>query len=151
MDNIVPYQNSDRSDLDITTHEGRELYRTATKWLKNKYKFSEKNVEDFSTDVKETSEKFCWGPVVNDIPVKWNNDGTVMITKSLFQVEEAISLKEVMEAADLLWTDNDKTMYIKTDGITLEMSQKRIRSTMIAHWINNSTFSKIQLLVNCWP
>ena len=132
-------QNPYASDLDITTPKGRELYRAATKGLKNtKYNLSDKDAEDFFTHVKDTSEKFCWGPVVNYIPVQWNDDGTVKVTKSLFQIKDAITLDEVVIAANFLWAGHEKMMNINSDGLTADITQKRIRSTMIANWIKNS-------------
>ena len=47
VDNNAPCQNSERSNVAMTTPDGSKQYCTMVEWLKNKNKFLEENAEDY--------------------------------------------------------------------------------------------------------
>ena len=129
--------NPNASKIDMTSSEGKKIFRLASKGIDTKYDLSIDDAEDFYDGAKEANEEFFWGPNANAIPVGWNADDTVKTTKSLFDDKHDLSYKEVEDEALKRWTDNTGKKEI-IDPLNEEVQEARIRSAMVGKWIQNS-------------
>ena len=64
-------------DIDLTTAEGKKVYKQATAGSSKKFDLSNnpENAENLKLKIELAFKEFCWGSALNAIPTDWDAAG----------------------------------------------------------------------------
>lgn len=128
--------NPYKIDMDLSTVEGRKLFGKATEGLEEKYDLDPKNAKAFIDDVETASKKFCWGPVFCSMYV--DKDDT-KVTAHMFKDMAKLTTDHVLLNAYATWTTGIFDTRRVDDNCQFDfLLQRRVRSSMIAMWLQES-------------
>ena len=87
--------------IDLTTAEGKKIYKQATAGSSRKYDLNNdpENAENLKLEIELAFKEYCWGVALNSIPVEWDNAGNPTRLIDVLQDFREVTETEMMVAS----------------------------------------------------
>lgn len=140
MSKVSLITNPFSQPLDLTTKEGMGLFKNGSKGLKDedKYDGNKANGKVMKQHIQIRSSNTCWGDILGQIE---DSNG---VKRNLLEESHALTLEDVTKHSQKIWSEG-KTDFKIDEGVVDadgKIAQKRIKSAMIAQFIQNSMTTK---------
>lgn len=140
MSKVSTITNPFSQPLDLTTKEGMALFKIGCEGLKDddKYDGNKANGKVMKQHLQIRSNKHCWGDIIGQI------EDSKGVKRNLLEESHALTQEDVTKHSQKIWSEGKTDFKIDENVVDDDgkLAQKRIKSAMIAQFVQNSMTTK---------